>query len=81
MNKAVEVLNYLIPQGGWILVGEEYSGITFSECEPISEAEFNDALKNYDKIVASIEKDNAAKKSALLEKLGITADEAKLLLA
>jgi len=77
MNKAVEVLNLLIPNGGWILVGEDYEGITFPECEPITKAQFE---AGFAQLEAKAEADVTAK-AALLEKLGITADEAKLLLA
>jgi len=31
-----EVLGFLIPNGGYVSVGENYEGITFLECEPIT---------------------------------------------
>ena len=79
MNKAVEVLNFLIPNGGWILNGEEYEGISFLQCEPITKAEFEAGFAKLDAWKAKSEADNAAKKSALLDRLGMTAEEAALL--
>jgi hypothetical protein len=81
MNKAVEVLNYLIPQGGWILVGEDYEGITFLECEPITKEQFTKGFAQLEAWEKKTKTDNATAKAALLNRLGITADEAALLLA
>lgn len=81
MATASEVLEMLIPNGGWISTGQDYEGVQFLECEPISKKEFQDGFAAVD--AWKIEKQNqeAAKKAALLEKLGITEDEAKLLLS
>jgi hypothetical protein len=76
-----EVLSMLIPNGGWIIRGDEYDGIEFLECEPISKAEFEAGFKKYDAWKAAQDASQAAAKAALLERLGITEDEAKLLLA
>ncbi len=75
-----EVLEYLLPQGGYLTSGEEFSGITFLECEPITEQEFLDGFAKVDAAKKAEAKAKADAKSALLAKLGITADEAKLLL-
>lgn len=80
MNKAVEVLNFLIPNGGWILIGEDYEGITFLECEPISKADFLAGFAKLEAWEIKTKEDNATAKAALLDRLGITAGEAKLLL-
>ena len=75
-----QVLGMLIPQGGWIVSGDSYDGIEFLECEPITKAEFEAGFAQYDAWKAQQEADKAAAKSALLDRLGITADEAQLLL-
>ena len=36
MAKPHEVLEYLIPNGGYVQVGDTYEGIDFIECEPIT---------------------------------------------
>jgi len=40
MVKGHEVLEMLIPSGGWVMNGEDYSGIKFLECAPITEEQF-----------------------------------------
>ncbi len=76
-----EVLRYLIPNGGYLTSGEEYSGITFLECEPITEQEFLDGFAKVDAAKKAEAKAKADAKAALLAKLGITEDEAALLLS
>ena len=75
------VLEYLIPNGGWVITGNDYEGIKFSQCEPITKAEFEAGFAQYDAWKAQQDAAVAADKAALLAKLGITADEAKLLLS
>ncbi len=81
MARGNQVLGMLIPQGGWIIVGNDYEGITFLECEPITKAQFEAGFAQYDAWKAEQDAKAAADKAALLAKLGITADEAKLLLS
>jgi hypothetical protein len=76
-----EVLGMLIPKGGYVAYGEEYEGIKFLECEPITKAEFEAGFAQYDAWKAEQETKAAADKAALLARLGMTADEAKLLLS
>jgi hypothetical protein len=79
MAQAYEVLQLLIPNGGWVVTGQDYAGIEFLECEPITEAEFNAGFVMVDSAKADKDSKAKAEKAALLAKLGITADEAKLL--
>jgi hypothetical protein len=81
MATSGQVLKMLIPQGGWYNVGDDYEGITFLECEPITKAEFEAGFAQYDAWKAEQDSKAATDKAALLARLGITADEAKLLLA
>lgn len=81
MAQGYEVLQMLIPDGGWEIKGDTYSGITFLECDAITEKEFNDGFAKVDAWKAKVEKDNADAKAALLTRLGITSEEAQLLLA
>jgi len=76
-----QVLEMLIPNGGWYISGNEYEGIEFLECEPITKAEFLAGFAKYDAWKSEQDAKAAADKAALLAKLGITADEAKLLLS
>jgi hypothetical protein len=82
MARGYEVLQMLIPQGGWILTGEEYEGIEFLECEPITKAEFEagfaqvEAWKAEKQAAIQAAKDSA---QAKLAALGLTADDLKAL--
>lgn len=76
-----DVLQMLLPNGGWVATGEEYEGIVFLNCEPITKAEFEAGFAKFDAWKAKQDSKEAADKAALLTKLGITAEEAKLLLS
>jgi hypothetical protein len=71
----------LLPDGGWAIRGDEYEDIDFLECEPITKAKFKAGFAQYDAWKAQQDAIQSAAKTALLERLGITEDEAKLLLA
>jgi hypothetical protein len=81
MARANEVLTMLIPNGGWIATGDEYEGIEFLDCEPITKKQFTDGFAKYDNWKAKQDSDAASNKAALLTKLGITSEEAVLLLS
>ena len=81
MATGANVLELLIPKGGWVITGDDFQGIKFLECEPITKAEFEAGFAQYDAWKAEQEAKAATDKAALLAKLGITADEAKLLLS
>ena len=81
MAKHYEVLSMLIPDGGYVQVGEDYEGIEFLDCKPITKAQYEAGFAQYDAWKAEQEATRAADKAALLDRLGITADEAKLLLS
>jgi hypothetical protein len=80
MAKGGDVLSMLIPQGGWVISGSDYDSIQWLECEPITQAEFEAGLAQYDAWKAEQDATKATAKAALLNKLGITAEEAQLLL-
>ena len=72
----------LIPQGGYTLTGEDYDGIQFLECEPITKAQFEagfaqlDAWKAEQNAAAIAAKEAA---QAKLAALGLTTDDLKAL--
>lgn len=77
-----DVLSMLIPQGGYILVGNDYEGIQFLECEPISKAEYEAGFSQYDAWKAEQNAKAEAKKAtatAKLAALGLTTDDLKAL--
>jgi len=80
MAKGYEVLEMLLPNGGWAITGDDYEGIQFFEATPITEKEFNDGFAKLDKFKESQALEKANLRALILERLGITEDEAKLLL-
>jgi hypothetical protein len=82
MATSAEVLNMLIPNGGWTITENSFDSIVYDDgVKPISEADFKAGFAVYDTWKAEQDSKSAADKAALLAKLGITADEAKLLLS
>ena len=82
MATGSDVLNMLLPAGGWILVGNDFDGITWVDDRPrCTEAEFKAGFAQYDALKAEQDAKASADKAVLLAKLGITADEARLLLS
>ena len=82
MARGNEVLEMLIPQGGWIIYGNDYEGITFLECEPITKAEFEAGFAQYDAWKAEQDAAVVAAKetaTAKLAALGLTTDDLKAL--
>ena len=82
MATVQNVLGMLIPNGGYVARGEEYEGIEFIECEPITKAQFQAGFAQYDAWKAEQEAKAAADKAsatAKLEALGLTADDLKAL--
>lgn len=81
MTKGSDVLKMLKPEGGWAITGDSYEGITWLETEPLTKEEFEAGFQVVDAWL--LEKENAAKakRQALLDKLGITEEEARLLLS
>ena len=82
MVKSYEVLNFLIPNGGYVQYGEEYEGIQFIECEPITKAQFEAGFAQYDAWKAEQDAARAQAKAsaeAKLAALGLTTDDLKAL--
>jgi hypothetical protein len=81
MVTGAEVLSMLYPKGGWAIRGDEFEDIDFLESVPITKKQFKDGFNAYDTWKAEQEAAQATAKAALLAKLGITAEEATLLLS
>jgi hypothetical protein len=82
MATGTDVLGMLIPTGGWIISGNDYEGITFLECEPITKAQFEAGFAEYDAWKAAQDAQMAADRAgatAKLEALGLTAEDLKAL--
>lgn len=82
MAKGFEVLEMLIPQGGWNILGDSYEGIEFVHCEPITKEAFEAGFAQYDAWKQEQAEAYAAAKAAAeakLEALGLTTDDLRAL--
>ena len=81
MAKAGEVLTMLCPNVEFVLIGQNFDDIDWLGAKAsITKKQFEDGFAKYDAWKAKQDADKATAKAALFERLGITADEAKLLL-
>jgi hypothetical protein len=77
-----EVLAYLIPDGGYVLRGNEYEGIEFIEATPITKAQFEAGFAQVDVWKTQQDAIEVAAKltaEAKLAALGLTTDDLKAL--
>jgi len=82
MANGTEVLEMLCPAGGWIIVENDFNSIIWVDERPrCTEAEFTAGFDKVDAWKAEQATKAQADKAALLSKLGITEDEARLLLS
>jgi len=82
MAKSYEVLSMLIPKGGFIQIGDDYEGIQFIECEPITKEQYEAGFAQYDAWKAEQDAARAASKTAAESKLaalGLTTEDLRAL--
>jgi len=83
MAKAREVMEMLIPNGGWVIYGDDFETIRYDEgVAPITKKQFDDGFAQVDAFKAEQEAQAEADKAtaqAKLAALGLTADDLKAL--
>jgi|LakMenEpi13Jul12_1017406.scaffolds.fasta_scaffold09004_2 hypothetical protein len=80
-NEEISIaLNELGFKTGWVVTGDEITYWTNTESKP-TKSELAEAFKLYKYNQAAVQETNEKARTALLQRLGITEDEAKLLLA
>jgi hypothetical protein len=83
MATGSDVLNMLLPEGGWIISGDDFDGITWVDERPrCTEAEFIAGFAQYDSWKAEQDAEEATAKTAAQAKLaalGLTTDDLKAL--
>jgi len=82
MSSGREVLNMLLPNGGWYIAGDDYESIKFLECEPITKKQFTDGFAKYDAWKAEQDAAKVAAKQsaqAKLAALGLTVEDLQAL--
>jgi hypothetical protein len=75
-----QVLEMLLPDGKWSIIGDDYENIIFYDGKSITKKQFEDGFSLVEDFFAKKQAEKAKVKAALLERLGITAEEAALLL-
>ena len=82
MSKGYEVLEMLCPEGGWIISGDNFNDVEWVDERPkCTKAQFDAGFAKYDSWKAEQDNAKAIIKAELLSRLGITAEEAVLLLS
>ena len=82
MAKAGEVLTMLCPNVEFVLIGQNFDDIDWLGAKaPITKPEFEAGFAQVDAWKSEQDAAKTAAKAALLDRLGITAAEAKLLLS
>ena len=84
MNKTHKALMLLRPNCEWYQIGDDLEGIVWVKPENTTtptQAEIKDAIKEIESQELLAAEQAASNKAALLNKLGITEDEARLLLS
>ena len=82
MTKINEVLQHLIPNGGYIVKGNNYESIEFIEAEPITKKQFEDGFAQYETLKAEQDAIKAQAKAVAegkLAALGLTTDDLRAL--
>lgn len=80
--KGVDVLRVLCPDGGWVISESDFDNIIWTDDRPRCTKEaFEKKLIELQEKAAEEEMNRQIARNALLEKLGITEEEAKLLLS
>jgi hypothetical protein len=82
MATGAEVLSKLIPAGGWVIVEDDFDSIRYDEgVTPITKKQFDDGFAAYDAWKTAKETEMQSRKAAILDRLGISAEEASILLS
>jgi hypothetical protein len=81
MAKAGEVLQMLCPGIEYVVTGQNYEDINWLDAEPaITKKQFTDGFAQYDAWKAEQDAAKEAQRQAILDRLGLTADELKTIL-
>jgi hypothetical protein len=79
-KEMIAAIQFIRPNAQFILNGDELEWLDETQTKP-TQAEITKGWADYQKSVEAASEANSAAKEALLERLGITAEEAALLLS
>jgi hypothetical protein len=81
MTTGSQVMQMLRPNGGYYIAGNDFDSLFYDKkCKPVTKEEFEAGFMQYDAWKIQQDAEAQTKRQALLDRLGITAEEAKLLL-
>ena len=76
-----DVLGYLRPNGGWVIWGQDFDTIRYDEgVKPITKKELDEGFAKYDAWKSKADADQETARQAILDRIGLTADELKTIL-
>jgi len=73
-----EICRFLRPEGGYVIVGDDFEGITFIEANPFTKEEFDAASKQVENLEAQAKAEATAKRKIAIGKLaalGLTSED------
>ena len=81
MATGTEVMQHLRSNQGWSIVGNDFNSIIYDDgVIPLTKKEFDDTFAIIDKLLADQDEAKATARQVILDRLGLTAEEAQLLL-
>ena len=81
MTNIENVLAYLRPNGGWVIWGQDFDTIRYDEgVKPITKKELDEGFAKYDAWKSKTDADKETARQAILDRIGLTADELKTIL-
>jgi hypothetical protein len=76
-----DVLEMLRPNGGYIVYGEDFDSIQYiGDIKPVTKKEIEQGFKDFETWKAKQQSDKEAAKKAILDRIGLTVDEVKMIL-
>lgn len=80
-QQITEALMSLVPDAKWVLVGDDYEDIEWIEGNKPTIKEIESEIKALPAKREALAKEQEAKRADILQRLGLTEEEAKLLLS
>jgi hypothetical protein len=80
-HEIAQVIEILVPNAKFVLIGDSLDGLEWLDERPFpSESEFNATLKKLPALIKAEEQAKNATRQAILDRIGLTADELKLII-
>jgi len=80
MASGGDVLNMLLPNGRFVIYGDDYESIVWFDDNKITKKEFEAGFAKYDAWKAKQDAAKETARQAILDRIGLTSDELKTIL-